>query len=173
MRLFVFITPKDFKDETLSSLKMFFDKWGIEEKVGSYTSNDCIGYHGAVCKPEINASKVSALDFDGIVIVDGTGIDSYRLYEYRPLLDLIMKFNDSRKYIIAIGNATKVLARANVINGKPISIPNDEEIKRLVLLFHGVPSEESLSIADNLITIRDSESIENSIGKILSHLGVS
>jgi len=173
MRLLIFITPKDFKDETVSELKLFFDKWEVEYKIGSYTSNDCVGYHGAVYKPEVNVYKTSTLDFDGIVLVDGTGIESYKMYEYRPLLDLVMKFNDSRKHILAVGNAVKILARANVINGKRIAAPDDTEIKRLVILFHGVPSDENLSIADNLVTIKGSDSIEESMGKVLSHMGVS
>ncbi|MEM0150082.1 MAG: DJ-1/PfpI family protein [Candidatus Micrarchaeaceae archaeon] len=173
MRLLVFITPKDFRDETVSEFKLFFDKWEVEYKIGSYTTNDCVGYHGAAYKPDINVSKVSALDFDGIVLVDGNGIESYKMYEYRPLLDLVMKFNDSRKHILAVGNAVKILARANVINGKRIAIPDDAEIKRLVILFHGVPAEENASIADNLITIKDSNSIEESMGRVLSHMGVS
>ncbi|MGC8586250.1 MAG: DJ-1/PfpI family protein [Candidatus Micrarchaeia archaeon] len=173
MRLLVFITPRDFKDETLSMLKLFFDKWGVEYKIGSYASGDCTGYHGAVYKPEVNLSKVSTLDFDGIVLVDGNGIETYKIYEYRPLLDLVMKFNDSRKHIIAVGNAVKVLAKANIVKGKSVAMPDDNEIKRLVLLFHGVPSSENLSIADNLVTVKDSEYLEESMGKILAHLGVS
>jgi len=173
VRLLVLVTPRDFKDETVSGLKLFFDKWGVEYKIGSYTNNECVGRHGAVYKPEVNASKVTALDFDGIVLVDGEGIEAYKIYEYRPLLDLVMKFNDARKHIIAVGNAVKILARANVINGKRVTAPDDNEIRRLVLLFHGVIADESVSIADNLVTIRDSDDMDEVMGKVLSHLGVS
>ncbi|MGC8652133.1 MAG: DJ-1/PfpI family protein [Candidatus Micrarchaeia archaeon] len=173
MRLFVFVTPRDFRDETVSRLGLFFGKWGIEYKIGSYTSNDCVGFHGAVYKPEVNAAKITALDFDGIVIVDGHGIETYKMYEYRPLLDLIMKFNDARKHIIAVGNAIKVLAKANVVNGKRVTVPGDEEARRLVVLFHGVVADENISIADNLVTIRDADDIDEVMGKLLSHLGVS
>ena len=107
------------------------------------------------------------------MLVDGNGIETYKIYEYRPLLDLVMKFNDSRKHIIAVGNAVKVLAKANIVKGKSVAMPDDNEIKRLVLLFHGVPSSEDLSIADNLVTVKDSEYLEESMGKILAHLGVS
>ncbi|MGC8495647.1 MAG: DJ-1/PfpI family protein [Candidatus Micrarchaeia archaeon] len=173
MRLLVFVTPKDFRDETVSILKVFFNKWGVDYKIGSYSSNDCVGYHGAVYKPEVNANKISTLDFDGIVLVDGKGIESYRIYEYRPLLDLVTKFNDTRKPVIALGNATKILARANIINGKRISIPKDDEIRRLVILFHGIPSDEKVELADNLVTAGDTTELEEHMNRILSHLGVS
>ena len=29
MRFLIFIPPKDFRDESLSMVKLFFDKWGI------------------------------------------------------------------------------------------------------------------------------------------------
>jgi putative intracellular protease/amidase len=173
MRLLVFVTPKDFRDETISSLKIFFDKWGVDYKIGSYSMNDCVGYHGAVYKPDVNVGKISTLDFDGIVLVDGKGIESYKIYEYRPLLDLVSKFNDGRKPIIALGNATKILARANIINGKHISIPKDDEIRRLVILFHGVPSESNLELADNLVTVGNTMELEEQMNKILAHLGIS
>jgi len=172
MRFAIFIAPKDFKDETVSMLKTTFDKWGIEYSIASYANKDCVGYHGAVYKPDMNAAKISPNDFDGIVLVDGKGFEDYRLFEYRPLLDTLIIFNQSRKYIGAINNSIKAVARANIIKDRKVAMPEDEETRRLVLLFHGIPSEETMEIAGNLVTIKSSAGLEVQLRTLLQHFGV-
>lgn len=172
MRFLLFIAPNNFKDESLSMIKTFFDRWGVEYKITSFSNKDCIGWHGAVCKPDVNAALVSASDFDGIMLVDGRGIEDYKLYEYRPLLDILLQFNEKNKTISAVNNAIKVVARANIIKDKKISVPEDNELKRLVLLFHGIPSDNSIEVAGNVITIRESKSLETPLQEMLQHIGV-
>lgn len=172
MKFLIFIPPSDFRDESISLIKLFFDKWGVSYAITSYTSNACTGTHGAVYRPDIHASKVYTQNYDGIVLIDGNGVDTYKLYDYRPLLDLMLKFNDSSKTIIGISNAVKIPARANIIREKKLST-DDKEAVRLINLFHGVPSDKEFEIAGNLITIRKSSDIEESMLKILEHLGVT
>lgn len=172
MKFVIFVTPRDFRDESLNMVKLFFDKWGVQYKVASYTTGSCIGSHGAAFEPDMNAGKIAVPDFDGIVLIDGEGVEGYRVYEYRPLLDLMLLFNNARKPIIAIGNAIRVPARANVINGKKVSVPNDAESQRLISLFHGIPSKEMAEMSENIITIGSSQGIETSMTRILEHIGV-
>ncbi len=172
MRFLIFIPPRDFKDESVSIVKLFFDKWGIDYKITSYTTNDCKGSHGALYKPNIHTSKVSPTEYDGIMLIDGEGIEHYKLYDFRPLLDLITKFNNSKRYIIAVNNAVKIPARANIIRGRRVSV-EDKETLRLVNLFHGVPASDPFVLSENLITIGRSGDIEGSMQKILEHIGVT
>lgn len=171
MKLLIFITPNEFRDESVSRLKFFLDRWGIENIVTSYSTKDCIGNHGAVYKPGINTGKVSADDYDGIILVDGKGIEGYRIYDYRPLLDLMLIFNSRKKTIIAVGNAIKVVARANIVKDRKVSV-GDDETKRLVQLFHGTPSENGVEVSDNLMTIGNSSWIDTAMPEILQRMGV-
>jgi putative intracellular protease/amidase len=141
--------------------------------VSSYSNKDCIGSHGQVCKVDMNTGKANAEDYDGIILIDGKGIEAYKIYDFRPLLDLLMKFNERKKMIVAIENALKIPARANVIKGRKIAMPDDEESKRLVQLFHGMPSEEKVEVSDNIISIRNHTDLESSMQKVLDKLGVS
>ncbi len=172
MTLLVFLPPSDFRDETIATVKLFLDKWGVEYRLASYGNKDCTGSHGAVYKQQASMSKLRLSDFSGILLIDGKGVETYKLYEYRPLLDTILQANNERKLIAAIGNSIKVLARANIINGKKVSVPQDDETKRLVLLFHGVPSENEIEVADNIITIRGSSRMEAPMQTFLERLGV-
>ncbi|MCL5433431.1 MAG: DJ-1/PfpI family protein [Candidatus Marsarchaeota archaeon] len=169
MVFLVFIAPKNFTDETLSNIKLFFNKWGIDYKIASYSKGDCEGAHGAVYKQDVNANKVYVMDYEGIVLVDGKGIDEYKLYEYRPLLDLLSQFNNLKKVICAVGNASTILARANIIQNKKIAVPKNEEIIRLILLFHGIPSQNNIEFSDNIITI-NSKKVGEYIYEMLKHI---
>jgi len=152
-------------------VKLFFDKWGIHYMVTSYSSADAVGLHGAVVRPDINTSRVNYEEYDGIILIDGTGSDDYKLYDYRPLLDLMLMLNQKKRYIISINNTAKIPARANIVNNVRIST-DDEESKRLVRLFHGVPSEKPFEMNGNLITIRNSKDIEESMQVILEQIGI-
>ena len=172
MRFLIFLAPKDFHDETLKMLRLFFDRWNVEYQITSYSKSECRGRHGEVVKPDINTGMVLASEYDGIVLVGGAGIDAYKLFDFRPLLDLLLQFNVAHKQIVAVDSAVKVVARANIIKGKNISTPENEETKRLVLLFHGVPTQNNIEFADNIITIRDPASMDETLDEMISRLGV-
>jgi putative intracellular protease/amidase len=170
MKFAVLISPKDFSDETISMIKLLFDRWNVGYDIASYTKGECVGNHGAIYRPDINAGKISTQNYDGIILVDGEGINSYKLHEFRPLLDLLSLFDEKKKRICAINNAIKIIAKANIIKGKRISTPRDEETVRLVTLFHGLPSENQIEMADNLITIKDHRNLEESMGSFLDYI---
>ena len=172
MRMLIFLPPVDFREESLSTLKLFFDRWGIGYSTTSYTKSECRGKHGASVKPDVHTANVDVHDYDGIVFLDGDGVDTSRLYEFRPLLDLAMVFDNAGKQIWAIGNAVKIVARANIIKGKELSMPKNEETLRLVRLFHGEPSPSSYKISGNLVSISSGPAIESSIDSILSDLNI-
>ena len=170
--MLIFLPPVDFREESLSMLKLFFDRWGISYKTTSYTKSECRGKHVALVKPDIHTAEVDVHDYDGIVFLDGDGVDTTKLYEFRPLLDLAMIFDKSMKQVWAIGNAVKIIARSNIIKGKHISLPKNEETLRLVKLFHGEPSPEPYKISGNIVTISSGSAIESSMDSILSELNI-
>lgn len=173
MKYLIFIPPNDFRDESLSLVKLFFDKWGVRYDISSYSRKECIGTHGAAVMPDLHTSEVNMHIYDGIVLIDGKGIDSYKLTEYRPLLDMLFLFNENKKKIISINNAVKLPAKANIIRGRKIAADSsDPETKRFVILFHGELSDNKYELADNLVTIKDSKDLEDSMPQVLEHIGV-
>lgn len=170
-KLALFMPQKDFKDETVAIIKLIMTKWGVQCDLASY-GRTCIGMHGALYKADINASEIDPANYDGIIFADGRGIDDQKIFDYRPLLDKISRFNDAKKPIICIGNAVKIPARANIVNGRKLSVC-DAETKRFAILFYGVPSTNNLEVSSNLMTISSSKSVEESAELILQHIGVS
>ncbi|MGC8662180.1 MAG: DJ-1/PfpI family protein [Candidatus Micrarchaeia archaeon] len=172
MKVAIFIPPKDFRDESFSMVKLILEKWKVNDIITSYSTKECIGKHGMACKPDINAAKINVEDFDGIILIDGEGIDEYKLYDFRPLLDLIRHFYDSRKIVGAIGNAVKIVARSNIIADANISATVDEDTQRLIRIYHGKNSPMEIEFDRNIITARNPENTEMFAQVFLEKLGV-
>lgn len=165
----VFVPNKDFKDETLSLVKLLLNKWDVEYKTIGY-SKAAIGMHGALCRIDMQPSEVTS-DYRGIIFIDGKGIDESKVYDYRPLLETIIRLNDAKRPIMAVGNAVKIPARANIIKGKKLVVC-DQDSKSMVSLFYGTPSNNSIEISGNIITAKDSRAVEDNAEIILQNLGI-
>jgi hypothetical protein len=171
MKVAILVSPKDFKDESLSNLRMMLDKWGVESVLTSYSTHELVGYHGAVYNADINAAKITPYDFDAIILIDGKGVDEYKLYDFRQLLDTIKLFSMQKKMIAAIGNSIKIIARANIIAGVKIAMPKDEDTQRLIILYHGTPSKEELEFDKGILTLGNDDKILNFSDLLLKKLG--
>ena len=171
MKVALLIAPKDFKDESVSGIKLMLEKWGVDPIIVSYSNHDCIGYHGAACKPSLNAAAVKPDDFDALVLIDGPGVDGYKLYDFRPLLDTVKLFSMRKKLICAINNGIKVVARANIIANVKIAMPKDEETQRLVLLYHGKPSKEDMELDGGILTLGNNDRITDFADMMVRKLG--
>ncbi len=167
----VIIPPKDFKDETLSMGKLLFEKWDVKPVIASYTSRECTGVHGAIVTPDANASNINAQEFAALLLIDGEGVESYKLYDFRPLLDLVKSFNASGKVVAAIGNAIKIISRANIITDTKISTPQDEESQRLVRLYRGIESKNPVENDKKIVSARSPEYVETFISTLLDAIG--
>jgi putative intracellular protease/amidase len=172
VKVAIFLPPKDFRDETVSMIKLILEKWKVDGVITSYTTKECVGRHGAVYKPYLNTAKVDPAEFDGIILVDGEGIEYYKLYDFRPLLDLVKKFYDSKKIVGAIGNAIKIIARANIIMNTKISAPVDEETQRLMRIYYGINSPMEVEYDKNVLTARNPENADSFAQLLLEKLGV-
>ncbi|MGC8538594.1 MAG: DJ-1/PfpI family protein [Candidatus Micrarchaeia archaeon] len=172
MKAVIIIPPKDFKDETLSAALDMLQKWGITPTIASYTSGECVGYHGAVYKPDINAARIKAEDYNMLILVDGTGIESYKLYDFRPLLDLVHEFSYQKRLIVAISNAAKILARSNIIANIKLSIPGDDETNRLVRLYKGIVSDNEIEFDNNIMTVAKSDDARQAFAVLIEKLGL-
>lgn len=165
MKVAILIAPRDFKDETVSHLQLLFGKKDIESQVVSLTTKPCTGYHGAIIKPQADARMMEAGTFDVLLIADGPGVESLKLYDHRPLLDLIKAFHDNNKRVAGIGNGIRAVARANIIKDTRIA-KTDDETEKLVRLYRGKPSEDFVVSDRNIITATDADNIPDFVSAL-------
>lgn len=171
MKVVIVIPPKDFRDETVSHAKMMMEKWGVTPVIASYTAKECVGYHGAVYKPDINASRIEPSEYDALLLVNGVGVEGYKLYEFRPLLDLVKGFVSNKKIVAAIGNSVKIITKSNVITDAAIASPDDDEIKRNIRIYRGTESESEVEFDKNLLTAKGDSNTDQFIDTLLEKLG--
>lgn len=172
MRAVIVIAPRDFKDETVKEAKMMFEKWKVEPVLASFTTKECIGSHGAVYKPTLKVQDISSNDFDVLFLADGKGVETFKLYEQFPLLDLVRSFNANGKIVAGVDNGMKVVARANIITNKKIAMPSEKETASMILLYRGVLSEKPMEAETNIASLGGSGKTADFVGAILDKLGV-
>ncbi len=165
MKVAILIAPRDFKDETVSHLQLLFGKSDIESQVVSLTTKPCTGYHGAVIKPQADARAMETGTFDVLLIADGPGVESLKLYDHRPLLDLIKAFHDNHKKVAGIGNGIRAVARANIIKDTRIA-KTDEETEKLVRLYRGKPTEDFVVNDRSIVTASGVDNIPDFIAAL-------
>jgi putative intracellular protease/amidase len=169
MRFLVYIPPTEYGDETLSMIELFLNKWGISYDIASNAVRECTGSHGGRCKATVSIGFASDADYSGIIVADGKGIDLYKPFEYRPFLDFVIKLNNSKKFVCGINNGTKILARANIIREKRISV-GTKEMSDIISLFRGIPSTKGAEIADNIITVNGSAGLEGPMVQMFNRI---
>ncbi|MCL5008686.1 MAG: DJ-1/PfpI family protein [Candidatus Marsarchaeota archaeon] len=172
MNVAIIIPPKDFRDETVTSALQILSRWGVTSAVASTTLGECIGYHGARLNSVFSVPEITTENFDAIFISDGMGVDSFKLYDSRQLLDVLKHFNSKKKPIACVGNAIKILARANVINNIKIASVKEPETSRLVRLFRGIITNNEIEACENILTSSNSNSITNLVDALLDRLNV-
>ena len=168
----IIIPPKNFKDETLSMLDLLLSKKDIKKVVASVSIKECTGYHGAVVRPDITFKELDPSRASALILADGPGVDSFKLYDYRPLLDIVKSFYDSKKMVVVIGNGIKIAARANVIRDTKVANVGKEE-DNLVRLYRGVPTKSNLVLDKNVMTLSDSSRIGELVVRLSEALGTA
>ncbi len=172
MKVAIIVPPKNFSDETLSKLLLVLHKWNIDVTLSSYTTSQCIGLHGAIYTPDVNTAKLNPLDYSALLLVDGPGVDSYRLQDFKPLIDLTKLFIKENKIIGAFGNSVKIFIRANGFTPGKISAQESAEVRSFAATSRYVVTDKGVEVYKNLITATNSGNAIELANELLVKLGV-
>ena len=93
------VAPLNFRDEELFVPKEFFEKKGINVIVASRDGGVATGMLGGSINVDIRVSDADASNYDAVVFVGGSGIDSQVLYEDPGYLKLAKDANDADKLV--------------------------------------------------------------------------
>ena len=96
------IAPSDFRDEELFVPKDFFEKNGAEVVIASENKRTAKGMLGRTASVDLSVSDVDTSDYDAIIFVGGSGVESHKLYENEAYLKLAADASSSGKVIGAI-----------------------------------------------------------------------
>ena len=112
------IAPSDFRDEELFVPKEFFEKNGAEVVIASNSTGTVKGMLGGTASVDLSVSDVDISDYDAVIFVGGSGVESHKLYENGTYLKLAADADSSEKVIGAICIGPMIPAAAGVLSGK-------------------------------------------------------
>ncbi|MEA1869930.1 MAG: DJ-1/PfpI family protein [Euryarchaeota archaeon] len=116
------IAPSDFRDEELFVPKEFFEKNGAEITIASDRKGTAKGMLGGTMSVDLSVSEVAVSDYDAVVFVGGSGVESHKLYEDEAYLKLAADAENSGKVIGAICLGPMVPAAAGILSGKNATV---------------------------------------------------
>ena len=116
------IAPSDFRDEELFVPKDFFEKNGAEVVIASEKKGTAKGMLGGTVSVDLSVSEVDISDYDAVVFVGGSGVESHKLYEDGAYLKLAADADSSGKVIGAICLGPMVPAGAGILSGKDATV---------------------------------------------------
>lgn len=120
-RILMVIAPDQFRDEELLKPRTFFQNEGAEVVVASTRMSEAKGMLGARFQPDSLIEKANAVDFQAVVVVGGMGSPEH-LWNNKQLHKVIQELNNQKKVVAAICLSGAVLAKANVLAGKKVTV---------------------------------------------------
>lgn len=119
-KILMVIAPKNFHDAEFTKPKAKFEAQGIEVTVASASTNTATGMYGKKVKPDISLKDAKATDYDAVVFVGGSGVTVYK--NNLNALALVLEAKKHNKLIGAICLAPVILAKADIVRGKKITV---------------------------------------------------
>ena len=116
------VAPLNFRDEELFVPKEFFEKTGINVVIASRDAGVATGMLGGSINVDIRVSDADASNYDAVVFVGGSGIDSQVLYEDPGYLKLAKGANDADKLVCAICLGSMIPANAGLLSGRNATV---------------------------------------------------
>ena len=115
------LVEEGFEDSELTEPLRAMKEAGARVRVvGSGSKESYGGKRGvATIRPDTTADKVSADDFDAIIVPGGYAPDRMRLYQ--PMIDLVRDAFNSGKLIGAICHGPQLLISADVLRGRRVT----------------------------------------------------
>ena len=110
-----------FEEIEFSTIVDILRRAGIDVTAAGLKGGTINGAHGIRVTPDTVIDKVSADDFD-VIILPGGNPGFANLGQSERVLKLVREMYDKNKYVTAICGAPSVLAKAGVIKGKRATI---------------------------------------------------
>jgi protease I len=170
MKTLIVVAKEGFRDEEFKEPFEELINHNIEVRIASIETGKCFGKYGMIIKAGLSFDEIDIDkdidDYSAIMIVGGPG--ARNLIGIDKLEQIIKAFMEKDKIISAICFAPTILAKADLIKGKKVTVWNGDEKQEPVLKEHGVNYIDEEVVQDgNLITGRDYKAATN-FGKTLS-----
>lgn len=114
--ILIFLPAEDFNELEFSVIYETLKKHGVRPFIASDAVTCSIGMNGKRVRHDVALYNIHESNFDGLVIIGGTGITKY--FENKHLHTIVRKFHCNKKTIGAICIAPVLLGKAGIMQGK-------------------------------------------------------
>ncbi|MCX7784989.1 MAG: DJ-1/PfpI family protein [candidate division WOR-3 bacterium] len=169
-RFIMIIAPRAFRDEEFRVPYEFLTKIGHRVKVASRDTILATGMLGLALKPQLTIKEIDTLNYDGLILVGGTGAS---IYWDDPIVHRLVKHFASKpnKIAAAICIAPITFARAGILKGKKATVFQDRftlnEFKKYGVIY----VKSDVVVSDNIITASGPDAAMNFAKAIATKIG--
>ncbi|TET19926.1 DJ-1/PfpI family protein [Candidatus Bathyarchaeota archaeon] len=120
-KVLMIIAPKGFRDEEFREPKAVLEEKGVKVTVASTATGAAKGMFGMQVIPDITVDKVNPAEFDAVVVVGGSGSQTY-LWNNLQVHKIVQGLHQQGGLVAAICISPVVLAKAGLLEGKKVTV---------------------------------------------------
>lgn len=124
-KIVMIVAPRNYRDEEYFKPRVVLMSHGIDIATASSEGEEATGMLGGKAKIDVLVSQIHSQDFDGLILVGGSGAQDY--FKNQTVRRLVQEFADEHKTVGAICIAPTILAFAGLLKGKKATCFSSEE----------------------------------------------
>jgi len=159
-KILIVVPPKDFNDQEFSASETRFLDEGFEVVVASEGTDEAIGMEGTSIAVDLAVADAEVSNYEAVVFIGGPGVDDLELYEDPDYLDLASSAQRLDLVVGAICVAPKILANAELLEGKNATVFPDTESIAYLESKGAIYSDEEVARDEKIITACGPEAAE-------------
>lgn len=159
MKALFIIAQRGYQENEYSIIKRVLEDAKIDVVTASKEGGACVGAQGGMVKATIGLADVILDNFSAIVVIGGPGAVAYQKDE--QIHTLLKNAHIARKIIAGICIAPTILAYAEVLHGKKVTVWNLDKKQEAILKEHGARyTGEEVSVDGRIITANGPQAAE-------------
>jgi protease I len=160
-KILIAIPSKDLNDVEFSASKARFLDEGFEVEVASKGAEEAVGMDGSAVSVDLAVADAEVSDYEAVVFIGGPGVDDLELYDDPDYLNLASSARDQGLVVGAICVAPKILANAELLDGKNATVFPDSESIAYIESKGATYSDEQVVREGDIITACGPEASED------------
>ncbi|TES93987.1 MAG: DJ-1/PfpI family protein [Candidatus Cloacimonadota bacterium] len=167
-KILMVIAPQNFRDEEFEEPHSLFLSEGANVVVASTDTNEAKGMLGMKVKPDKLIEDVTALDFDAIVLIGGSG--STILWDNEKLHELLKSAYENKKIIGAICLSPVTLVKAGILKGKSATCYETPDVVQIFKENEVELTKKTVEVTEKIVTANGPPAAKDYAEKIVELL---
>lgn len=171
-RFVIVVAPRLFNDDEFKTTYQLLTRVGHKTKVASRDTVLAVGVSGTLIKPQMTINDIDTLDFDGIILIGGTGSAIY--WDDKIVHQLVQYYARTQGTIVAaICLAPITLVRAGILNGVKATVFEDKTTVNEMKNKNAIYEKTDVVVSKNIITASGPQASEKFARRIIQLVSIN